>query len=273
MQSAMGAALPGTGQGLALEPGQVDVWAAFVGEASEAGLAVQLDQVLCEEERLRHGRFRFAKDQRRYLVTRSLVRYVLSRYVPQLPPAAWRFEATAFGRPLLADAPPAARNLSFNLSHSDRVVLLGVTRDAEIGIDVEDLDRAPPLDVARSFFTPDELRQLLALPPDGQPRRFMELWTLKESYIKARGKGLSLPLDQFGFELGADRALRVQFDPRLDDSPQRWSFRQWCPSPDSVAALCVQTRPHLEMRLCARRVVPFASEEDVEFEMVRASSA
>lgn len=275
MVSAMEGALPdpsGAGQGLALAPGQVDVWVAFVDEAPEAGLAAQLDHVLSEEERQRHARFHFARDQRRYVVTRSLVRYVLSRYVPQLPPAAWRFVATPFGRPLLADAPPAAQGLGFNLSHSGRVVLLGVVRDAEIGIDVEDLDRAAPLDVARSFFSLGEVLQLQALPPAEQPRRFMDFWTLKESYIKARGKGLSMPLDQFGFEMGAGRALRVHIDPELDDAPQRWAFRQWCPSPDSVAALCVQARPGVEVRLRARRVVPFAFEEDIEFEMLRASS-
>ena len=114
---------------------------------------MQFDQVLSNGERQRHARFCFAKDRRRYVLTRSLARYVLSRYVP-MPPVAWRFEVTAFGRPLLADPARAAQGLSFNISHSDRVVMMGVTRGAEVGIDVEDLGREVPLELAGGFSHP-----------------------------------------------------------------------------------------------------------------------
>jgi 4'-phosphopantetheinyl transferase len=267
--------LPGAGSGAvwgerALPAGRVEVWAAFVGELDEAQAALQFEQVLSAQERARHGRFVFEKDRRRYLLTRSLVRYVLSRYVP-LPPAAWRFEATAFGRPMVADPHPVARGLNFNISHSDRVVLLGVTRERELGIDVEDLLRPAPLEIADSYFAPAEVRQLRALAPELQPRRFLDVWTLKESYIKARGQGLSLPLDRFAFHLEGNRSLRVHFDAELDESPRRWSFWQWNPSPDSIAALCVQNQAGVAADIRVRHVVPFVHEQDAGFEPLRST--
>lgn len=256
---------------LTLGHGDVDVWVAIVAQVADADLAAQFDAVLTEDERKKHAKFFFDKDRRRYLVTRSLVRYVLSRYVP-IRPADWRFEATAFGRPTIANTHSGVGGLSFNLSHSDRLITLAVTRDSEIGIDVEDLGRRAPLDIADSFFSPDEASQLRALPAAAQPERFFDFWTLKESYIKARGKGLSLPLDRFGFDLRGDGPLRVQFDASLDDAPGHWTFWQWRPSADSLSALCVENRPGVTTRVTVRRSIPFVSDEDMAFDVLRRSA-
>ncbi|WP_211278181.1 4'-phosphopantetheinyl transferase family protein, partial [Oceanospirillum multiglobuliferum] len=116
---------------LPLRQGQVDLWIAMVDQVPEVELAAQFECVLTMDERIRHGKFLFEKDRRRYVVTRSLVRYVLSRYIP-IAPADWRFDATEFGRPTIANAHPDTCGLTFNISHSDRVVLLGVTRDIQL---------------------------------------------------------------------------------------------------------------------------------------------
>ncbi|WP_158244249.1 4'-phosphopantetheinyl transferase family protein [Trinickia dabaoshanensis] len=255
---------------LLLREGDVDIWVALVAHAPDASLAAQFDSVLTADERIRHGKFFFDKDRRRYLVTRSLVRYVLSRYIPIAPPD-WRFEATEFGRPAIANVHPDVPGLTFNISHSDSVVLLGVTRDAQLGIDVEDLQRRVPLDVADGYFAADEVRQLRALPPALQPARFLDFWTLKESYIKARGKGLSIPLDQFAFDLSDGAPVTVTFDPRLGDTPERWSFWQWRPSAESLAALCVENKRGITARISVRRAVPFVSEQTVGFKVLRGS--
>lgn len=256
---------------LTLLPGQVDVWVALVDQACDAEPASRFDQVLTEEERRQRAKFVFEKDRRRYLVTRALVRCVLSRYLP-IRPQDWRFEATHFGQPFIVNPHPCVSGLTFNISHSDQVVLLGVTRDGQLGIDVEDLHRNVPIDVADSFFAPGEIRQLRALPPALQARRFLDFWTLKESYIKARGKGLSLPLDQFGFELDVEPQLRAYFDPALNDSAHNWTFWQWHPSADSIAALCVESRPGVENTIKVRRTIPFVMEQDMTFDVVRESS-
>lgn len=257
-------------EGLLLPLGQVDIWVTFVAEAFAAGLACQLERVLLEAERQQQAKFRFEKDRRRYLVTRALVRYALSRYAP-VRPADWRFAVTEFGRPFIVDPHPAVANLVFNLSHSDRVVVLGVVRECQLGIDVEDTQRSVPLDIAESCFSADEVRQMRALPAALQAQRFLDVWTLKESYIKARGKGLSLPLETFGFDLNGER-LRAYFDPGLNDSPHHWTFWQWRPSADSIAALCVENQAGFAKRMSVRRALPFFSEEGMAFDALRVSS-
>ena len=255
---------------LVLPLGQVDVWVAMAGDMPDGELAVRFDHVLSDDERRKHGEFLFEKDRRRYLTTRLLVRYVLSRYVP-IPPAEWRFDATAFGRPFVVNSHPDVSAMTFNISHSDRVVVLGLARGCQLGIDVEDLRRNVPVDIAGSVFSAAEVRQLHALPPAGQPHRFLDFWTLKESYIKARGNGLSLPLDKFGFELTGERQLQACFDVSLNDSPDNWTFWQWSPSQDSIAALCVENQTGIEKTIKVRRIVPFVLEEEIDFAVLRIS--
>lgn len=256
---------------LPLPPGQVDVWAAFVADAFDGNAPRPHPAVLNAAEWAQHDRFVFDKDRRRYRVTRLLVRHVLSRYV-DLAPADWVFEPTPFGRPAIANHHPGVADLVFNITHSDTLVLLGVTRGAALGIDVEDLARRAPLDVAHGFFAAAELRQLQALPAAAQPRRFFEFWTLKESYIKAHGKGLSLPLDQFAFDLQTEGRLGLAIAPALADRPERWAVRQWQPSADSLAALCVQATG-VPLHLSARRVRPFEHEEPMPLDVLRSTAA
>lgn len=256
---------------LALRLGDIDIWVAVVGEAPDADLAAQFEQVLTGDERERHAKFVFEKDRRRYLVTRSLVRYVLSRYVP-IRPADWRFKVTAFGRPFIINPHPAVSGLTFNISHSDQVALLGVTREGRLGIDIEDLRRNVPLDIAGSFFSSGEVRQLGSLPIASQPPRFLDFWTLKESYIKARGEGLSVPLDKFGFDLSGEGVLQAYFDASLKDLPVNWTFWQWRPTAESLAALCVENRPGVTRRVAVRRTIPWFHEEEMVFEVLRRSA-
>ncbi|HRL23096.1 MAG TPA: 4'-phosphopantetheinyl transferase superfamily protein [Alcaligenes sp.] len=245
---------------LALAPGQTDLWAAHIDACVAAGVAGRFSHLLHESERQAWGRFVFEKDQRRYVVTRLLQRYVLSRYAPVLP-QEWRFQASSHGRPFIANTHPAVAGLTFNLSHSDRRVLLAVTRGRRLGVDVEDACRAAHSDIAQSYFTAHELHQLQRLPAVQQPQHFLAFWTLKESYIKARGLGLSIPLNQFAFDLGTAHDARIHFQPTADDHLGRWKFWQWQPDKDSMAALCVELHGAGRESIVVRNAVPFLSEE------------
>lgn len=209
---------------------------------------------MSEDERKKRDRFRFEKDQHTCLVTRALVRTVLSRY-EDVAPEAWRFRANEHGRPEI-DEPHEARSLKFNLSHTNGLIVCLVARGREVGVDVEDRERRGRLlDVADRFFSPSEVAALRALPKREQLDRFFLYWTLKESYIKARGMGLAIPLSQFSFDVGPD--IAIAFDPRLEDDPVSWQFTAMsCGRRHAVAAAFRRRSACEAVKLCVRESVP-----------------
>ncbi len=113
----------------------------------------------------------------------------------------------------------------FNLSHTSGLVVCGVSGGAEIGVDVEAISRdAPDMALARRYFAAAEYEALRQLPHHDQRKRFFTYWTLKEAYVKARGIGLSLPLDGFAFESTDDSQWTIEFRDGFEDSTDRWAF-------------------------------------------------
>ena len=251
-----------------LAPHQVHLWHAFTPQADEALNARQLG-LLTPEERTRMARFHFERDRHRYLITRALVRTVLSRYAP-IEPEHWTFEPGPHGRPGITNPHPLAQQLRFNLSHTDGLVVLAVTSGLEVGVDTESMARTAPLEVADRFFSKREAQALRALPASAQAHRFWELWTFKESYIKARGMGLSLPLSKFSFQLDREPGVDISFEEGLDDSPARWRFWQLRPDADHLVALCLEASASPEpVEILCKTVRPLLSQAPLAFELTR----
>ena len=205
--------------------------------------------LLTPDEHERMQRLVFERTREQFLLTRALVRTMLSRYAP-VAPADWRFVTNAHGRPEILDRPPGAPDLRFNLSHTDGLVACAVTVGREVGIDVEYVDRRLTHDVAGRFFAPREVSDLRALPVDDQARVFFDYWTLKEAYIKARGFGLALPLGDFAFCLSPDAPPAITFEPSLPDDPETWQFVQSWPTEQHRLGLAVRrSGPDLPMQL------------------------
>jgi 4'-phosphopantetheinyl transferase len=256
---------------LAADSGSIDLWCSYISEIADDSLWPRYDALLSAEERARQARFRFARDQRRYLVTRALVRSVLSRYAA-VRPESWAFSAGAHGRPAIC-APWPAPALEFNISHSADLVILGVTSGRSLGIDAESIAaREADIDGLDRYFAPQESAALLALPPLERRRRFFELWTLKESYIKARGLGLAIALDAFRFELTGERQLTLHMRPELGDSPGRWRLWQLAPRADYLAAVCAGRGEGPAPRITVREIVPLAAERVIALEPARSSA-
>lgn len=250
---------------LALPAGDIHLWLCPHGESGDPALAAAYRMLLTPQERQQEDRFHFARDRHRYLLTRALVRTVLSRYAP-VEPASWRFASGPFGRPRIDGAPcDETRGLDFNLSHTAGLVVLAVARDMGVGVDVENIRRSAVLEAVDHFFAPAEARALGALPAALQPHRFFELWTLKESYIKARGMGLQIPLDSFAFALDDARDIGFALaDPQGDAA---WHFRQLQPTPDHMVALCSDA----PARIVCRETAPLRWERALEVPVRRAS--
>ena len=235
--------------GSRLGPGTVAVAFAHTSPAQNEAALAAVARLLSPEEQARAARFLFDDDRRRFAVTRALVRRALSACV-DVAPEQWRIEADAHGRPFVA-GPPAGGRLRFSAAHTAGLGMCAVTVDRAIGADVERLRADAPLEVATHLFAPAEAESVRAAPPAEQAERFFTLWTLKECYAKARGLGLSLPLDQFAFDMSGGEP-RVSFSPALGDDASAWQFIAWRPTPDHRAALCVERQGAATVDLVVR---------------------
>jgi 4'-phosphopantetheinyl transferase len=256
---------------LQLHPDKAQLWFAFCDEIADPELLAAYRGLLTPEERQKETRFYFARDQHRYLITRALVRTVLSRYAA-VRPHEWRFTPDQYGRPQIVNDDCTARQISFNLSHTDRLVVLGVTSERALGVDTEHVRaRRADLQVAEHFFAAAEVAQLRATPAESQHGRFFEYWTLKESYIKARGLGLSLPLKQFAFDLSQPGTVQIRFHAPLSDEPSRWIFWQLQIGADHCVAICAERAAHGVPKLNCIKVVPLRNESTLEYTPLRRS--
>ena len=194
---------------------------------------------LSSDENARFTRYLVPDASKTFLAARVLLRSVLSAY-SDLAPEAWRFDTNPWGRPYIANTEAPAR-LQFNVSHKPGMVVCFVGCGRDLGVDVEDAsaERAYLDDIASRFFSPSEAAALLALPPPERPKRFFQLWTLKESYIKARGMGLSLGLSGFSFTV-EEPSANVRFEKDFEDDPETWDFRLFRPDTRHLIATSVR---------------------------------
>jgi 4'-phosphopantetheinyl transferase len=191
---------------------------------SDPALLSRYESLLSANERARMSRFHFARNRHQYLVTRALVRASLSAYYP-LEPGAWQFSQNRYGKPEISH-PDASLSMRFNLSHTHGLTVCAIARHYDIGVDVEDSQRTTRADLnsLAGYFSAQEFEDLRKLPADEQPQRFFAYWTLKESYIKARGLGLAIPLDKFSFRFEANQLKGFSVHPDLQDDADCWQF-------------------------------------------------
>jgi len=213
----------------------VHVWRADLDQP--AWRIQQLAQTLSTDEQERAERYRFEHLQRRFIVGRGVLRAILSHYL-RVMPAQIQFRYGPQGKPRLAEP---LTTLHFNLAHSHELALYAVTQDRAIGVDIEHvrpLDRAEQL--AERFFSAQEAAALRAVPPDQRLEAFFICWTRKEAYIKARGGGLSIPLNQFDVSLAPGEPARLVAS-RIDRrDPDRWSLYALAPAPAYLATIAVE---------------------------------
>jgi 4'-phosphopantetheinyl transferase len=221
---------------LQLGAGEVHVWRACLMEHLPRVAA--LGNLLSADEHVAAARFRFASDRERYVLARGLLREILHRYLAVVPDQL-QFSYGPHGKPALA-VPTAGGGLRFNLSHAHEVALYAVSRDQEVGIDVERLRSDIEYEqIARHVFSPREVTALHALPPPLRVEAFFRCWTIKEAYVKGHGGGLSIPLDQFDVEFtpGAPPAL-LATRPDVSEA-SHWTIALLDLQPGYTAALAV----------------------------------
>ena len=224
---------------LRLDSGAVHVWRAGLDQSPSQ--IERFRNTLDDDERSRADRFYFSRDRERFIVARGVLRALLGRYLDTAPERL-SFSYSAHGKPALASE-PGADAIRFNLSHSHGTALYAVTRGREVGVDLEfircDLEAEQ---IAERFFSHSEIVALQAVPPSIRKYAFFLCWTRKEAYIKARGEGLSMPLDQFDVSLiPGEPAALLSTKPDSDEA-LRWSLRNLTPASGYAAALASEGR-------------------------------
>jgi len=222
---------------LALADHEVHVWRA---QLDRSGDQVHgLTDLLTADELDRASRFVFEIDRQRFIVARGALRSILGRYIP-VSPGHLRFSYNPYGKPFLAPK-FSSYLLNFNLSHSGSMALYALARRLEIGVDVERLrsDFAYE-DIAKRFFSANEVAVLRTIPAERKLEAFYNCWTRKEAYIKAHGKGLSLPLDSFDVSFAPGDPPRVLITREEPQESSRWTLLDLQPGPGYVGALAVK---------------------------------
>ncbi|MBC6366460.1 4'-phosphopantetheinyl transferase superfamily protein [Algoriphagus sp. AK58] len=152
-------------------------------------------EILSADELDRANRFYFEKDRSRFISARGMLRIILSQYLG-LDPKKLLFEYSNYGKPEFRSE-SGFQSLKFNLSHSEGIALLAVTRYKNIGIDVERIRDDIALDpIANLFYSNEEISSLERIGEKRKKEWFYTLWTRKEAFLKATGKGLSYPLKE-----------------------------------------------------------------------------
>jgi 4'-phosphopantetheinyl transferase len=223
------------------------VWYAHPEQILASTARAPLLELLSEDERSRHARFRFEHDRDQFLVAHALTRCVLSE-LAGITPSELEFSVGEHGRPELA-GPGCALAWRFNLSHTRGLVACGVALGSDIGVDAEYIDREVALlGVAKHVFSEREIAGLESLSGAEQRLRFFELWTLKEAYVKAIGKGLAAPLKSISFAPEQLDPVPVHFDSAASDDPSAWCFRRYATSPSHRLAVAVRAGPMATVR-------------------------
>lgn len=234
---------------LPIQSGDIHLWITRPGQHQQAELLQRYKGLLTAEEITRQQRYRFAKDQHNALITRAFVRDLLSHYA-DVAPQDWRFDKGEKDKPEIVNPPLPLR---FNLSHTEGLIICAVTHNDDIGCDVEFIERNNDiLGIADRYFSPTEVREMFSLPTEQQRSRFFDYWTLKESYIKAWGLGLAIPLDDFTFHIqpGSNThindGIRLSFAPHRIDYPELW--HSWLLYPNSTHRMAISVRSQPEAR-------------------------
>lgn len=213
---------------LTLLPNDVHVWRIDL-DQPEAKLQ-QLAATLSSDESARAQRFYFPEHRQRFIAGRGSLRTILSGYLG-IAAKEVQFDYEPRGKPFLASK-FADSGLAFNLSHSQNLALCAVSKNRQLGIDLEYIRPISDLEaLAKRFFLPGEYELVRSLPVEQKPAVFFRYWTCKEAYLKATGEGIA-QLEQIEISLTPTEPAKLQ-------TTQDWSLLELVPANNYAAAVAV----------------------------------
>ncbi|MCY3752212.1 MAG: 4'-phosphopantetheinyl transferase superfamily protein [Gammaproteobacteria bacterium] len=240
---------------LGISPRHVDIWltSTKLEEAQVRAYAKYLSQA----ELARAQKFRSKTGYREYIVTRGLLRQVMSE-TAGLDLAGVDFMYGEHGKPWL-DARVSGRTVAFNVSHSHGLALVALTVGGRLGVDLEKV--RPEVeweDLAGRYFAEAEIRALENRPQGDGLKAFYACWTRKEAFVKALGAGVSYGLEQFDVSVDPDEDYAALTIRGKDEDAAGWLVKN-LPVPDSHAAALAVDRPACKFRFWRAGTAPFVT--------------
>jgi 4'-phosphopantetheinyl transferase len=227
------------GSEMILQDGEVHLWRLDLDRVAVA--ESRWRAVLSQDEITRADRFKFPDDRQNFTATRALLRILLGRYLTRNPKEL-SFLYGPNGKPSLGPSYGAAE-VQFNVSHSGERALIAIARGRLLGVDIEQIrENVDCESLTQRYFSPCEQDALSALEASERCRAFFRCWTRKESYIKARGAGLALPLHAFDVSVSqAEKNLLLATRPDASEAAL-WSICAIKAGEGYEAALCCKGR-------------------------------
>jgi len=224
-----------------LPPDELHLW--WVPLSAPAAVTDELAGLLSDSELARADRFHFDRHRQGYILGRSTLRLLLAGYTGTASREI-AFTLGPFGKPALAQA-AETEHFCFNYSDADAHALYGFAWNADIGVDLENLDREVGFDrIVQRKFTRAEADSILSLPKAKQRSAFLACWTRKEGYGKAQGWGIRYPLDSEELCVDCD-ADRLELETGSGKA-ENWVIQQIYPTQRFVG--CVVYPAALESR-------------------------
>jgi len=199
---------------------EINLW--LINLKLEKDSVEKLKKNLSSNEIDRANRFHFKKDKNSFIIARSSLRIILSKYL-LIAPRDILFNYNKYGKPFLDG--PIKKDINFNLSHSKDFALIGLTKYGKIGVDIEYINCDLKIkEIVNNYFSENEIVELFNLPIEKQNNGFFSCWTRKEAYIKAKGKGLSIPLTSFDVTLEQDSPRIARIENENENNLENWKL-------------------------------------------------
>jgi 4'-phosphopantetheinyl transferase len=235
---------------------EVYLWYVLAERITDFLLIERYRTLLSPEETEQERSFDFEEDRLHFLITRALVRTVLSSYTGH-DPSSWKFARTPHGKPAVV-APQV--DLQFNLARTRELVICAINHQRQLGVDVENIEQeVDHSSLARKYFAPSEVTALDHLPLPERRAAFFELWTLKEAYVKARGEGLALRLDSFALTRSPGGAIRIEPTIQVPVDPRDWQFASILLAGRYQIGLAVEATHSEQLATHIRETIPLKS--------------
>jgi 4'-phosphopantetheinyl transferase len=222
-----------------LDNNNVHVWAVDLNKSTER--IFSLHQTLSSDEQDRAGRFHFERDRNRFIAGRGILREILGSYL-ETTPSQLQFIYNPQGKPALTSFPERPL-LHFNLTRSQDLALIAVTRACAVGIDVEWIHPINDAEnIAARFFSPREAAELAAIPNGQREAAFYNLWTRKEAFLKATGEGITEKLGQIEVSFLPEQPAQIRSISGDSRAAADWTLTGFTPAPGYVAAVAAQAQ-------------------------------